>query len=113
MTDEEKAEYERNLAKVDWRLPGMAKFDDDEREHIERMILGGDIVDSIHCNGWAFWPTENKGYYDARILRRIAGFIEIQNKPMEDAYDKWCEEQEDKLRADLELATGFREEDFE
>ncbi len=43
--------------------------------------------------GWSLWPTKNTGYYDTEHLRAIADFLEIQNKPFWDAYDRYCEEQ--------------------
>ena len=113
MTDEEKTEYEKNLAKVDWNLPGMENFSDERKKNLSRAILNGTIVDGLACLGWALWPTKNEGYYDEAWLRCIADFLEIQNKPFWDSYDKWCEENEDEMRKELELATGFREEDFE
>lgn len=99
MTEEE--EYQENLDKVDWGLPGMENFTEQDKMILERCILGGDIVNSVSCLGWALWPTSNKGYYDENHLRRIADFIEIQNKPFWDEYDQWCLEHQDDLLEDV------------
>jgi len=80
------------LEKVDWTLPGMEKFTEDQRRLLERLIENEDIVHSLSSLGWALWPTSNRGYYDENFLRMIADFIEIQNKPVWDEYDKWCQE---------------------
>lgn len=90
LTEEEKREYEDTLAKVDWGLPGMEGIDKRDRDSITRSILSGDIVNSYYCMGWALWPTCNRGYYDERWLRKIADFLEIQNKPFWDEYEEYC-----------------------
>lgn len=94
-TDEEKAEYTRNLEKVNWELPGMEQFDERTTEWIKRTILDGDIVEAICCLGWSLWPTTNHGYYDEWHLRKIADFLEIQNKPFWDSYEKQYENPEE------------------
>lgn len=94
LTPEQRAEYDKMLAQVQWDLPGMEKFDDRERQHFIRSIQQGDIVTSIHSLGWALWPTTNRGYYDSENLRRIADFLEIQNKPFWDDYERYCDEQQ-------------------
>ena len=93
MTDEEKeVEFNRkNLEQVDWNLPGMEEITPQQRETLTRSILNGDIVNSIHSLGWSLWPTKNRGYYDEVWLRCIARFIEIQNKPFWDDYEKYCD----------------------
>ena len=84
------------LEKVDWTLPGMEKFSADDIAFFKRDIADpdGGIVNSIHCLGWAYWPVRNKGYLDEQLLRVIADFIEIQNKPFWDEYDAYCAAQE-------------------
>jgi hypothetical protein len=94
-TDDELEEYKRNLGKVDWDLPGMDKFGEDTRRWLTKAILDGDIVEAMCSLGWSFWPTTNRGYYDERHLRAIADFLEIQNKPFWDSYEKYCSECED------------------
>ena len=94
ISPEEQAEYRRSLEQVDWTLPGMEKFDQRTLDSFKRSIEQGDIVNSIHSLGWALWPTVNRGYYDSDHLRQIADFLEIQNKPFWDEYDRYCEEQE-------------------
>lgn len=76
----------------DWTLPGMEKFSDDDIAFFKRDLAASDgsIVNSIHSIGWALWPTTNKGYFDENLLRKIADFIEIQNKPFWDEYDEYC-----------------------
>ena len=94
------------LNKVDWTLPGMEKFSNEDIAFFKRDIIKEDssIVNSIDCLGWAYWPITNHGYLNARLLRKIADFTEIQNKPWEDEYDRYCSEQ-----AELEL---LPDEDF-
>jgi len=92
LSEEEQKEYASNLDKVDWGLPGMDAFSERDIDYFKRSILAGDIVESMSCLGWALWPTENKGFYDTSSLRMIASFLEIQNKPFWDEYDKYCEE---------------------
>jgi hypothetical protein len=93
LSSEEAAIYSRNLEKVDWKLPGMEKFHEHQIKTLKRSIEIGTIVNSIHSLGWSLWPTKNEGYYDEHWLRTIADFIEIQNKPFWDEYEKYCEEQ--------------------
>ena len=93
LTPEEKAEYEQMLEKVDWNLPGMEVFGEDSLRWIKRSILDEDIVNAIACLGWGFWPTKNRGYYDEHSLRKIADFIEIQNKPFWDEYERYCDDE--------------------
>ncbi len=92
LSEEAKAECERMLEQVDWNLPGMENIDEDMTLWIVRLIREGELINSIHCLGWGFWPIKNGGYLDERTLRVLADFIEIQNKPFWDEYDKWCEE---------------------
>ena len=82
------------LNKVDWTLPGMEKFSEDDIAFFKRDIADDDggLVCEMACLGWGFWPVKNKGFYDERLLRVIANFIEIQNKPIWDAYDVYLEE---------------------
>jgi hypothetical protein len=80
------------LEQVDWDLPGMENIGEDMTRWLVRLIREGELINSIHCLGWGFWPTKNGGYLDERTLRVLADFIEIQNKPFWDEYDKWCEE---------------------
>jgi len=80
------------LDKVDWTLPGMEKFSEADIRFLKKTITDEDLVNSIHCLGWALWPTTNRGYYNEDVLRKLADFIEIQNKPFWDEYDKHCEE---------------------
>ncbi len=94
LTEEQKIEYAKTLAEVKWDLPGMEQFSDNQRQVLIRCIQGGDIVNSIHCLGWALWPTQNKGYYDTEHLRMIATFLEVQNKPFWDEYEAYCAAQE-------------------
>ena len=93
LTEEEEIECAKTLAKVNWSLPGMESLTDYQKTALIRYIQHGDIVCSLHCLGWAFWPTENRGFYDATSLRTIATFLEIQNKPMWDEYDDYCNSQ--------------------
>ena len=90
VTAEQQIEYDKTLSEVKWDLPGMEQFNDHQKETLIRCIQGGDIVNSIHCLGWALWPTENKGYYDTEHLRMIATFLEVQNKPFWDEYEAYC-----------------------
>lgn len=92
LTKEE--QYKDMLSKVDWNLPGMEKFNEENVRCFTKLILGGDLVTDISCTGWALWPTSNKGFYPDYFLRQIADFIEIQNKPFWDDYEKYCHEQE-------------------
>lgn len=94
LTAEQQIETDKTLAEVKWDLPGMEQFNDHQRETLIRCIQGGDIVNSIHCLGWALWPTQNKGYYDSDHLRMIATFLEVQNKPFWDEYEAYCATQE-------------------
>lgn len=80
------------MKEPDWSLPGMEKFSEEQIRHLKRAIENRNIVESIHCLGWALWPTDNRGYYDSGFLRTIADFLDIQNKPFWDEYDKACEE---------------------
>lgn len=82
------------LSKVDWTLPGMEKFSEDDIRFFKRELEDeeGGIVYSIQCLGWGFWPISNRGYLDEHLLRKIADFIEIQNKPFWDDYEKYCQE---------------------
>lgn len=82
------------MEQVNWLLPGMEKFSDQQLNAIKRSLDNEDIVNSIHCLGWALWPTENRGYYDSDWLRVIADFLEIQNKPFWDEYEAYCAAQE-------------------
>ena len=80
------------MDKVDWSLPGMDKFSSDDIAFFKRDIAteqnpDGALVNSIQSLGWAYWPIKNKGYLDERLLRKIADFIEIQNKPFWDEYE--------------------------
>lgn len=76
------------LTKVDWAAPGMEKFTERELKYLRRCIEQEDIVCSIHSLGWALWPTTNRGYYDSDLLRKIADFLEIQNKIYWKGYDE-------------------------
>jgi hypothetical protein len=78
------------LERVDLTLPGMEAFTEEDCRWLIRCIEQGDLVYTISSLGWALWPTENRGYYDARLLRKLADFIEVQNKPMEEEYDRHC-----------------------
>ena len=80
------------LERVDMDLPGMEAFSFDDCLLLTRLIERGDLVYTVSSLGWAFWPTNNSGYYDARLLRMMADFIAIQNKPFEDEYDRYCQE---------------------
>jgi len=83
------------IEKVNWSLPGMEDLSKDDISWITRLIEGGDLVTDISCLGWAYWPTQNKGFLDERLLRTLANFIEIQNKPLWDGYDEYCEQNEE------------------
>ncbi len=87
-------DYQDMLEQVDWNLPGMENFSKDNKEYLTRFILDGTLVNDATCLGWALWPTKNEGFYDEKILRVIADFIEIQNKPFWDDYAAYCYEQE-------------------
>lgn len=80
------------LDKVNWSLPGMENFTPERVRNLTKAIEDELIVHSIHCLGWALWPTKNEGYYDTAWLRCIADFLEIQNKPWLDEYDEYCEQ---------------------
>lgn len=82
------------LSKVDWTLPGMEKISKDMNRWLIRIIEDEELVHSIACLGWAFWPTKNGGYLDQQTLRVLADFIEIQNKPFWDEYDAYYDSQE-------------------
>ncbi len=77
-----------------WFLPGMEKFSEQQLSALKRAIDDTSIVNSIHCLGWALWPTKNQGYYDSEWLRTIADFLEIQNKPFWDEYETYCNSNE-------------------
>lgn len=94
LTDEKKLEYEKILATVDWNLPGMEKFDAITSDWLTRLILDGQLVNSIVCLGWGFWPTQNRGYLNDYYLRILADFIEIQNKPFWDEYEDYVDSKE-------------------
>jgi hypothetical protein len=93
---------EQNLEKVDWTLPGMDKLGDDMIRWITRLIKDEEVVNDISCLGWAFWPVKNGGYLDERTLRVLADFIEIQNKPFWDDYERYCNEQEPLTEQEME-----------
>lgn len=79
------------LDRVKWDLPGMDKFSEEDIAFFKRDILKGEgIVDSIHSIGWSYWPTANNGFLNEHLLRKIADFIEIQNKPFWDDYEAYC-----------------------
>lgn len=92
---------EEALAKVDWSLPGMEKISEDNKKFLTKLILEEDLVNSVHCLGWAFWPTKNNGYLDERLLRLLADFIEIQNKRFWDEYDKYCQEHAEEMSEEM------------
>lgn len=87
------------MEQVNWFLPGMEKFSEQQLSAIKRSLDNEDIVNSIHCLGWALWPTENRGYYDSEWLRVIADFLEIQNKPFWDEYEAYCQAQQEEAEA--------------
>lgn len=70
----------------------MEEFSESDVEFFKRSIGSEDsaIVNSVHSLGWALWPVKNQGYYNEDTLRKIARFIEIQNKPLWDGYDEYC-----------------------
>lgn len=87
------------LNKVDWSLPDLKKFSEADIAFFKRNIYtednpDGAIVNSIASVGWSYWPRTNQGFLDANLLRKIADFIEICNKPFWDEYDKYCAAQE-------------------
>ncbi len=87
----------------DWTLPGMELIFEHDKDWLKKAIEQEDIVNSVDCLGWGFWPTQNRGYYDERVLRVMADFLEIQNKPFWDEYHAYCE-QELRTRDEEELA---------
>lgn len=99
------------MEQPDWNLPGMENISEHDIRWLKKSIENEDIVKSIHCLGWAFWPTKNVGYYDERTLRVMADFIEIQNKPFWDEYDAYCE-QELRARDEEELPVDKKQPDF-
>jgi hypothetical protein len=98
--DKDSAVTKSQLAAVNWELPGMEKFSKDDIAFFKREIghEKGGIVKSLHSLGWSYWPIANRGYLDHRLLRVIADFIEIQNKPFWDDYEAMNAE-EDAFRA--------------
>ena len=98
--DKDSAVIKSKLAAVNWELPGMEKFSKDDIAFFKREIghEKGGIVKSLHSLGWSYWPIANRGYLDHRLLRVIADFIEIQNKPFWDDYEAMNAE-EDAFRA--------------
>jgi hypothetical protein len=84
-------EYQRTLDKIDWALPGMELFPAAFMRLIIRMVKEGDLVHEMCCLGWAYWPTKNRGYLDSGVLRHIADFIDIQNKPFWADYERYCD----------------------
>ncbi len=102
LSEEAKAEYERMLEQVDWDLPGMENIGEDMTRWLVRLIREGELINSIHCLGWGYWPTKNGGYLDERTLRVLADFIEIQNKPFWDEYEAYCAAQEPLTDAEIE-----------
>jgi cell division septum initiation protein DivIVA len=98
--DKDSAVIKSRLAAVNWELPGMEKFSKDDIAFFKREIghEKGGIVKNLHSLGWSYWPIANRGYLDHRLLRVIADFIEIQNKPFWDDYEAMNAE-EDAFRA--------------
>ena len=82
--------YKDALDCVDWNLPGMEQFNEKDKQCLISLIEKGNIVLSYFITeGWAFWPTRNEGYYNSRLLRNIANFLDIQNKPFLDEQDRY------------------------
>jgi hypothetical protein len=109
--DKDSAVIKSRLAAVNWELPGMEKFSKDDIAFFKREIghEKGGIVKNLHSLGWSYWPIANRGYLDHRLLRVIADFIEIQNKPFWDDYEAMNAE-EDAFRASQPTQSdGLRE----
>ena len=87
--DKDSAVINSQLDAVNWKLPGMEKFSESDIAFFKREIAHKQaaLVHTLPSLGWAYWPTTNRGFLDAPLLRRIADFIEIQNKPFWDEYE--------------------------
>lgn len=97
------------LKTVDWTLPGMEKFSQADLDFFEREIVADDphIVNAMASLGWAYWPVSNKGFLDERLLRKIADFIEIQNKPFWDSYEEYCRKEAEQGPPDHSIEDDF------
>lgn len=66
--------------------------------HYENGVYMGD-VSIAHDAVYNFWPElAHGGYWPAHVLREIVDFLDVLNKPIEDDFNKWCDEESKKVK---------------
>lgn len=53
-------------------------------EDFRRRVLEAAKEDIVLDAGWVFWPTENRGHYNAAALRVVADELDRRNEELED-----------------------------
>lgn len=72
------------------------------QEHQRKDIIDGGSYGTL---GYVFWPTENRGFFEAHHLIKLGNILLEINKPIEDDYERSFKEWIDK-NIDEELNKG-------
>lgn len=65
-----------------------------DEDFFKALEESGILRDEMSSLGWALWPFDKNGkqmgFFDERLLRRVADEIERRNKPFWDEYEAYC-----------------------
>ena len=68
-----------------------------DEEFFKRLEESGILRDEFSSLGWALWPFDKNGkqmgFFDERLLRKVADEIERRNKPFWDEYEAYSKRQ--------------------